>query len=166
MPSEDQYLLKHDFILESPIGFIGIRAHGVQLDVKLLTSLAPTKETPSALAEKAASQIKAYMQNPRQDFNLPIVARGTLFQRKVWEVIRSIPSGQTRSYADIANQLGSGPRAVANACGANRIPLIIPCHRVVSANGLGGFMKSAAGGLEIKKWLLRHEGVVIDEGVV
>jgi methylated-DNA-[protein]-cysteine S-methyltransferase len=83
---------------------------------------------------------------------------GTVFQQRVWQAIASIPLGQTRSYGQLAEQLNSGPRAVANACGANRIPLIIPCHRVLAKNGLGGFMQGKKNGLNIKRWLLAHEG--------
>jgi methylated-DNA-[protein]-cysteine S-methyltransferase len=78
----------------------------------------------------------------------------------VWERVQSIPRGQTRSYMDIARELRSGPRPVGMACGANRIPLVIPCHRVVASRGIGGFMHSRGGhAIEIKRWLLRHEGV-------
>lgn len=87
---------------------------------------------------------------------------GTPFQRKVWMQIAQIPPGQTRSYRWIADRIGSHPRPVGGACGKNPLPLLIPCHRVVSANGgLGGF--SMAGGeergLAVKRWLLSHEGI-------
>jgi methylated-DNA-[protein]-cysteine S-methyltransferase len=85
--------------------------------------------------------------------------QGTAFQRRVWQAIAAIPVGQTRTYGQIARQIGSGPRAVANACGANNTPLLIPCHRVVAQNGIGGFMQSKQNGLLIKQWLLAHEGV-------
>jgi len=77
----------------------------------------------------------------------------------VWQTIQTIPSGKTSSYAEIAAQLHSAPRAVGRACGANRIPIVIPCHRVIAKNGgLGGFMNASDGNpLEIKRWLLRHE---------
>ena len=84
---------------------------------------------------------------------------GTPHQRRVWQAIQGVSSGSTVSYGEIAAQLHSAPRAVGRACGANRIPIIIPCHRVISKNGgLGGFMNSSDGNpLEIKRWLLRHE---------
>ncbi len=80
-------------------------------------------------------------------------------KQRVWQAIQAIPSGKTNSYADIAAQLHSAPRAVGRACGANRIPIVIPCHRVIAKNGgLGGFMNASDGNpLEIKRWLLRHE---------
>jgi methylated-DNA-[protein]-cysteine S-methyltransferase len=77
----------------------------------------------------------------------------------VWQVIYSIPCGNTLTYLDVARQLKSAPRPVGGACGANRIPLVIPCHRVVASHGIGGFMNARGGEpLEVKKWLLRHEG--------
>ena len=85
---------------------------------------------------------------------------GTSFQRKVWRKIASIPFGQTRNYAWLAGAIGSpkGYRAVANACGANPIPLIIPCHRVIASDGsIGGF----SGGIELKRKLLKLEGVTL-----
>ena len=83
----------------------------------------------------------------------------TTHQRRVWEAIQGIPTGETTSYAEIAKQLHSAPRAVGRACGANRLPIIIPCHRVIAKNGgLGGFMNASDGNpLEIKRWLLQHE---------
>jgi methylated-DNA-[protein]-cysteine S-methyltransferase len=87
------------------------------------------------------------------------VYKGTPFQRRVWQAISAIPKGQVLTYSEIAQQVGSGPRAVANACGANHLPLVIPCHRVVAKDGLGGFMNGAVGGQKVKKWLLKHEGI-------
>ncbi len=86
---------------------------------------------------------------------------GTSFQQRVWQLLQQIPVGETRSYAEVAAQLGSGARAVAGACRANPLPILIPCHRVVSGAGLGGYMGQKNGPLlEIKSWLLHHEGHV------
>ncbi len=104
-------------------------------------------------------EILAYLQQPHQAFSLPAQLAGSAFQHKVWLAILAIPLGQTRTYSELAAQLQSGPRAVANACGANRLPLLIPCHRVLAKNGLGGFMRGDKNGLSIKRWLLAHEGV-------
>lgn len=104
-------------------------------------------------------EILAYLQRPHAAFSLPSQLAGSAFQEKVWLAILAIPLGQTRTYSELAAQLQSGPRAVANACGANRLPLLIPCHRVVAKNGLGGFMRGDKNGLAIKRWLLAHEGV-------
>ena len=109
--------------------------------------------------KQMTQEILAYLQQPHQAFSLPAQLAGSAFQQKVWLAILAIPLGQTRTYSELAAQLQSGPRAVANACGANRLPLLIPCHRVVAKNGLGGFMRGNKNGLAIKRWLLAHEGV-------
>jgi len=108
--------------------------------------------------------IVQYLEKPNHPFNLakylPIeTLKGTDYQKRVWQAIVGIPVGQTISYTDIAITLHSSPRAVANACGANSLPILIPCHRVVAKHGIGGFMRGNADGLIIKQWLLNHEGV-------
>jgi methylated-DNA-[protein]-cysteine S-methyltransferase len=117
----------------------------------------PVVQHPSF--KQMTQEILAYLQRPHQAFSLPAQLAGSAFQNKVWLAIYAIPLGQTRTYSELAAQLQSGPRAVANACGANRLPLLIPCHRVVAKNGLGGFMRGDKNGLSIKRWLLAHEGV-------
>jgi methylated-DNA-[protein]-cysteine S-methyltransferase len=114
----------------------------------------------SLLAKEAARQLRAYLKDPRFVFGLPLAPAGTGFQRRVWAGISAIPVGRTKSYGELAQSLGSAPRAVGNACGANPYPLIVPCHRVISAHGgLGGFARQRGGFLlEIKRWLLAHEG--------
>lgn len=104
------------------------------------------------------NQLKAYLHDPAVQFNVPVNPLGTPFQRKVWDALSSIPMGETLTYGALAAQLGSGARAIAKACSANPLPIVIPCHRVISANGLGGFMGGdEAWALEIKQWLLMHE---------
>nr|MBP6637063.1 methylated-DNA--[protein]-cysteine S-methyltransferase [Sulfuritalea sp.]MBP7423603.1 methylated-DNA--[protein]-cysteine S-methyltransferase [Sulfuritalea sp.] len=107
----------------------------------------------------AVRQLRAWLADPAFEFGLPLAPAGTHFQRRVWARIAAIPSGQTLSYGEVAAAIGSGPRAVGNACGANPYPIVVPCHRVVAANhGLGGFARNSGGFLlDIKKWLLRHE---------
>jgi methylated-DNA-[protein]-cysteine S-methyltransferase len=110
----------------------------------------------SVLAE-AARQIDEYLTGKRKIFTLPIKAEGTVFQESVWREMENIPYGETASYRDIAERIGNpnAYRAVGNACNANPIPLIIPCHRVVASNGIGGF----GGGLTLKKKLMELEGI-------
>lgn len=118
----------------------------------------PALPPHNAMAKKLYEAIQHYLQDPTQLDTLPLVATGTPFQQKVWQAIRRIPPGQTLTYTELAQLVGSGARAVANACGANPIPLLIPCHRVIAANGLGGFMKGRkSDSLNIKRWLLEHE---------
>lgn len=110
-------------------------------------------DTP--LLHEAAAQMCAYDQGRLDRFDLPYHVAGTDFQRQVCDLMFAIPLGETRTYGDIAKQLGQPPQPVGQACGANPIPVIIPCHRVLAATGLGGF--SGAGGIETKVALLRHE---------
>ncbi len=111
---------------------------------------------PSALLREAAAQLAAYDRGQLIRFDLPLRVRGSAFQVAVCEAISAIPLGETRTYGEIARDLGASAQAVGSACGLNPIPVIIPCHRVMGANGrLTGF--SGAGGVETKVALLRHE---------
>lgn len=116
-------------------------------------------ETP--LAHETVRQLRAYLADPRFVFGLPLAPAGTPFQRRVWAGVAAVPAGSTRSYGDLAQAVGSGPRAVGNACGANPYPVVVPCHRIVaSGGGMGGFARQRGGFLlDVKRWLLRHEGV-------
>jgi len=117
--------------------------------------LPDAEETP--LLIEARRQIEAYFDGGLRSFDLPLALAGTAFQQKVWAALRHIPFGATRSYGEIAAELGSHARAVGGACGRNPLPLLIPCHRVLAAlGGLGGY--SGPDGIETKAWLLRHEG--------
>jgi methylated-DNA-[protein]-cysteine S-methyltransferase len=155
--------LQYDAVIVVPFGAVGIAVQGMQVAIELLPKKYAKKPAEHKIAQKVASQIEAYFSNARNDFNLPLVFKGTPFQRRVWQVISAIPCGRVLTYGEIADQIGSGPRAVANACGANNLPLVVPCHRVVAKNGLGGFMQGTEDGLKIKKWLLEHEGVAFKQ---
>jgi methylated-DNA-[protein]-cysteine S-methyltransferase len=110
-------------------------------------------ETPLLLAARA--QLFEWFDRERTQFDLPLAPTGTQFQRRVWEALQAIPYGQTRSYAEIAATLGSAARAVGQANAANPIPILIPCHRVVAAGGLGGY--SGGDGAATKRALLDLE---------
>ena len=105
---------------------------------------------------EAARQIEAYAQGDLTAFDLPLSPKGGPLQQDVMREMRAIPFGETRSYGDIAKSLGVGAQAIGQACGANPIPVIIPCHRVTGTHGIGGF--SGLGGVDMKVALLRHEG--------
>lgn len=112
------------------------------------------------LVRTAVEQLDAYFEGGLRHFSVALKPAGTAFQRRVWAVIAAIPFGETRSYAVLAAELGSGPRAVARACAASPIPVLIPCHRVIGADGsLTGY--SGGSGLDTKAWLLRHEGAAV-----
>ncbi len=145
--------------LVTPFAVLGIvtRQNSVSEIAFLPTGTAPL-EPQTSLAVEACSQLQAYLTDPQVRFDLPLSPSGTPFQLKVWQALLEIPSGSTLTYGALAERLETSPRAVGRACGANPIPLIVPCHRVVAAQGLGGFMHHGAGGpLAIKRWLLEHE---------
>jgi len=112
----------------------------------------------NALAEEAARQLERYREDPDARFDLPLHVEGTPFQRRLWDALCEIPRGKTMTYGELARRLGGEARAVGQACGDNRLPVVIPCHRVVAASGIGGFAHSTGGYLlEAKRWLLLHE---------
>lgn len=117
--------------------------------------------SPTALTNEAATQLMEYFAGKRRTFSLPLAPKGTPFQKEVWQTLSSIPYGQTRSYADIAAQVGRPKafRAVGMANNRNPIPIVIPCHRVV---GSSGDMVGYAYGTKIKRYLLELEGIDVD----
>ena len=144
---------------DTPFALVGVRTEGDALaEIVYLPRSAGALAPTNPLAERACAQIGRYIADPGYRFKLPLKPVGTAFQRRVWDMIAAIPRGETRTYGDIARILRSGPRPVGQACGANYFPLVIPCHRVVAAKGLGGFAHSSGGYLiEVKRWLLLHE---------
>jgi len=115
------------------------------------------------ILQLARRQLDEYFARTRTSFDLPLDAEGTAFERRVWDLLRAIPYGTTTSYGELARRLGEpkDARAVGAANGKNPIPIIVPCHRVIGANGdLTGF----GGGLERKRWLLEHEGALLGLG--
>lgn len=151
--------LQYDAVVTAPFGAVGIFAQNEQVSIELLTEKHAPKPAENKIMQTITSQITAYFNNVNHDFKLPVNQHGTPFQQRVWQAISAIPRGRVLTYGQIAAQIGSGPRAVANACGANNLPLIVPCHRVVAQNGIGGFMQGNPDGLKVKRWLLKHEGL-------
>jgi methylated-DNA-[protein]-cysteine S-methyltransferase len=116
------------------------------------------RDSPTPLLLAAAQQLDAYFYCGLKTFHLPLAPAGTAFQQSVWEEMRRIAYGRTCSYADLARELDSGPRAIGGACARNPIPIIIPCHRVLaSGQRIGGY--GSPGGLDTKRFLLQLEGV-------
>ena len=127
-------------------------------EIRYLPSSVPEKAPTSALAERAARQLQRYRDNFDTGFDLPLAINGTEFQRRLWNALCEIPRGKTLTYGQLAQRLGAEARAVGQACGDNRLPIVIPCHRVVAAKGIGGFAHHTDGYLiEAKRWLLMHE---------
>jgi methylated-DNA-[protein]-cysteine S-methyltransferase len=151
--------------VRTPFATLGITATDTHLTgIRFLTpstpALAPKRGT---IAHLACVQLQAYLDNGRFEFDLPLAMSGTHHRLAVWEAMQRIPAGATRTYGELARDIRSSARAVGGACGANPIPVVVPCHRVVAAGGdLGGFMGSRGEGFErtIKRWLLEHEGAL------
>ncbi|MBT9613449.1 MAG: methylated-DNA--[protein]-cysteine S-methyltransferase [Burkholderiales bacterium] len=144
----------------TPFAVMGIRMEkGKLTGIDFLPSDEVALAPSDAQTRQVCEQIAAYLHDPDFQFDLPLRQTGTPHQMKVWQALSAIPRGQATTYGALAQQLSSSPRAVGQACGANPLPLIIPCHRVVAKNGAGGFMHHASGApIAIKDWLLRHEG--------
>lgn len=141
--------------IDSPLGTVRISANPTGITEVAFVSQS-SKAEPSALTKKAAEQLMAYFSGHLTQFSLPLAASGTAFQQQVWQALVKVPFASTCSYADIARHLANpkAVRAVGAANGRNPIAIIVPCHRIIGANGtLTGY----AGGLEKKAWLLKHE---------
>ncbi len=150
---------RFDAIVQLPFGFVGVRTLGACVEeISFLVDGVEWKPATNALAQRAVDQLIAYCADSSSPIDLPLAIIGTEFQRRVWSEIGSIPPGATRSYGELAHRLNGAARAVGQACGDNRLPLAIPCHRVVAAAGVGGFAHHRGGAYErIKRWLLMHE---------
>lgn len=151
-----------DAVIEAPFGALALRTREERLTgVDFLPPGHSLKPPKTALAKRIARQMAAYFQDPTTVFDLPLKLDGTPYRQRVWRAILTIGCGETRTYGELAAMLGSTPRAVGQAVGDNPLPIVVPCHRVVGKRGLGGFAHAVAGdAIEIKRWLLRHEGIL------
>lgn len=150
----------YDAILPAPMCPLGVCFSGDTLARLYFLPARSTVSTPKpdARARHLARELDAYWDDPTHPFDLLFAPQGTPFQLRVWHALKAIPAGQPTTYGALAKQLGSAARAVGQACGSNPLPIVIPCHRVVAANGLGGFMHASTGTpLDVKTWLLGHE---------
>ncbi|QJR16608.1 methylated-DNA--[protein]-cysteine S-methyltransferase [Usitatibacter palustris] len=150
--------------VRTPFATVGIRATDKHIThFRFLAPTVPALAPPrNSLAYLACVQLQAYLDDPKRAFDLPLLMSGTHHRIAVWEAMCRIPAGKTRTYGEVAQELKSSPRAVGGACGANPLPIVVPCHRIVAASGLGGFMGARDEGFElgIKHWLLEHEGAL------
>lgn len=150
-------------IVALPFGALGIRCTRSLLTALDYLPSQPERAARWPLADEAVSQLHAWLREPGFRFDLPLAPAGSAFQQRVWRALSAIPCGATLTYGELAKRLGSAPRAVGQACGANPYPIVVPCHRVVAASrglngGLGGFAHATSGYLlDIKRWLLEHE---------
>jgi methylated-DNA-[protein]-cysteine S-methyltransferase len=149
----------YDVVLDFPKMKVAVVTRDARVAaIRYLPPETPVRSPCNALAERAAHQLERYRDDPDAPFDLPLAIEGTPFQRSVWDAMRAIPRGRTRTYGELARELGGEARAVGQACGDNRLPIVIPCHRVVAAGGIGGFAHATDGYLiEAKRWLLLHE---------
>lgn len=148
----------HDAILPAPMCRIGVRFTGDALTRLDFLPMTCATSALDARSRPLADQLEAYWADPAHVFDLCLIPAGTPFQLRVWQALTRIPAGSPTTYGALAQQLGTAARAVGQACGSNPLPLVVPCHRVVAAHGLGGFMHASAGAsLDIKRCLLEHE---------
>ena len=116
----------------------------------------------SLLPAAIRAALARYFRDGRAGLDLPLAPAGTPFQHRVWQALRAIPPGTTRTYGELARELGTSARAIGGACRANPCLIAVPCHRVVAQDGLGGFAGERGGKrLAVKRWLLRHEGAAV-----
>ncbi len=146
--------------MNSPLGRLGILVEDQQIHrLDYLGSSVRVRAATSVFEREIVQQLGSYFKNPGMSFSVPFVLVGTPFQQRVWLALTSIPFGETLTYGELAASLGSGARAVGNACRHNPVSIIVPCHRIVAAAGIGGYSGSTKGPvLDRKRWLLEHEG--------
>jgi len=149
----------YDVVIDFPKFKLGVTTRDERVvEIKYLPLSAHSVPPKTPLAGRAAKQLQDYRQNPDTTFDLPLLIEGSPLERAVWNAMCAIPRGRTRTYGELARELGADARAIGQACGENRLPIVIPCHRVVAADGIGGFAHSTGGYLlEAKRWLLMHE---------
>ena len=150
--------ISNEFIdyLDSPMGILQLQANATGLCAVSFVEQRQTAITPNPITDSTKQQLVEYFAGDRQVFNLPVSVEGTTFQQQVWQQLRLIPYGQTCSYQDIATRLDNpkAVRAVGRANGKNPLTIVVPCHRVIGANGsLTGY----AWGVSRKEYLLKHE---------
>lgn len=154
--------------LDTPVGRLSVAGDGQA--ITKVRWVAPDVGDPQAvdgdpIVEEARRQLRAYFDRQLKRFDLPLLPKGTEAEKKIWHVMRNIPYGATMTYGEMAVAVGGDPKAgdardIGKACGANPIPVIIPCHRVMAAGGrMGGY--SGRGGIETKRKLLAFEGALL-----
>lgn len=151
--------------MDSPLGRLELLAHGgkiVGIEIEKRGRLShdgePDKLSP--VLDKARKQLAEYFAGKRKSFQVPVSLEGTDFQKSVWNAVNDIPFGKVLSYGEVGHETGrpTAGRAVGGAVGANPVPIIIPCHRVLASDGrITGY--SGGNGIETKAWLLDHEGI-------
>lgn len=169
MPTLARSAPPHRLLLSSPVGPLMVEHDGEAVRAihywpQGAHPPAGTRVEPGrddALGWRVAEQLREYFAGTRRDFDLPLAPEGTEFQRRVWGALCEIPYGQTRTYGEVADAIDCrAARAIGQANRRNALPIVIPCHRVLASNGIGGYAGQAGDGKELdtKRWLLHHEG--------
>ena len=148
-------------VIATPIGMIGIRMAGEAVsELDYLPADAPERAPTDVATQAVVVQLQGYFHDPRIPVTVALLPEGTTFQQRVWKALRTIPAGTVLTYGELAARLGTAARAIGGACRSNPISILVPCHRVVARQGLGGYAGEVSGDpLNVKRWLLRHEGV-------
>lgn len=151
--------MPHDAVIQTPVGRLGIACRDNRVTAVEFVGDSTPLHSPAGLAAEVAQQLDAYFHDPTFRFDLPLSMHGTPYQRRVWQELEGIPSGERRSYGELARRLESGARAVGGACARNPVVIVVPCHRVVPASGgTGGYGGRTRGAqVAVKAWLLTHE---------
>ncbi len=148
-------------VIRTPVGPVGLEAEGGAVTGVRFARGEHSASPAGGVLDEAAGQLNEYFLGQRREFRLPLrrPAGSTAFQNRVWDALLAIPYGETRTYGQLARELGTGARAIGGACARNALPIVIPCHRVVGRSGLGGFSGDWETGLavDVKKALLAHE---------
>lgn len=150
----------NQILFDSPIGPLHISTQGSYVTKIKWATLSSEECMPSSekFTRHVSEQLHSYFWNANVNWSVPLIMAGTEFQQRVWSYLKTIPAGETQTYSEVADALNSSARAVGNACRANPFVIIIPCHRVVSKTGLGGYDGQTDGNnIRIKQWLLEHE---------
>lgn len=155
--SQNQY----SSVVNTPIGKISLTVKNDQLiTLDFLYDDQSIQPVIHPATEHLVEDLKGYLNDPHYQFKYAVQLYGSHFQNKIWQTLLEIPIGKTRTYGQVAKEHSSSPRAVGQACRSNPIPIFVPCHRIVAANGLGGFSGKRQGKwLKLKEWLLKHEGL-------
>jgi methylated-DNA-[protein]-cysteine S-methyltransferase len=153
---------KHDRyhgIVAAPWGALGyVIRDGALASIDFLPPRTAARPARDVLGKRIEAQLQRFFKDPGAGFDIPLQPQGTAYQRRVWSAMQRITPGERMTYGALARRLRSGPRAVGGACRANPIPLVIPCHRVVAARGLGGYCGAPTERMQrVKQWLLAHE---------
>ncbi|MCK5480947.1 MAG: methylated-DNA--[protein]-cysteine S-methyltransferase [Gammaproteobacteria bacterium] len=150
---------QYSLVIDSPLGRLGILILNQQIHrIDYLAGSVRLRAASSAFERRVVQQLGNYFDHPGVNFTVPFELAGTPFQQRVWMALTKIPAGETLTYGELADKLGSGARAVGNACRHNPVSILVPCHRVVAASGIGGYSGSTSGPvLDRKRWLLEHE---------